>query len=103
MSANSRHYILSPLAENDLEDIWVYTFQNWSLDQAEKYHVELITAIEALASGSKLGRETNGIRAGYLKYAVGQHFLFYRLTGDYLDVIRILHKQMDVSVHLGII
>jgi toxin ParE1/3/4 len=41
------------------------------------------------------------IRAGYLKYAVGLHFLFYRLTADHLDVVRILHQRMDISAHLG--
>jgi toxin ParE1/3/4 len=101
MSANSRRYILSPLAEIDLEDIWVYTLQNWSLDQADKYQAELIAAIEALASGNKVGREASDIRGGYMKYAVGRHFLFYRLTGDDVDVIRILHRQMDVSAHLA--
>ena len=24
-------------AEKDLENIWLYTFENWSIEQAEKY------------------------------------------------------------------
>lgn len=100
MSANSRRYRLSPLAENDLEDIWVYTLQNWSLEQADRYQDEMMEAIEALAKGNKTGRATDDIRVGYLKYAVGRHFLFYQLTDNRLDVVRILHQQMNVSAHL---
>ena len=37
-----KSYALSPLAEIDLEDIWLYTFQNWSLAQADSYHRDLI-------------------------------------------------------------
>lgn len=99
MSAKSRRYRLSPLAENDLEDIWVYTLHNWSLDQADTYQAELIKAIEALAKGNKTGRRTDDVRVGYLKYAVGRYFVFYQLTDNGLDVVRILHKQMDVFAH----
>jgi plasmid stabilization system protein ParE len=31
---------------------------------------------------------------------VGSHIVFYRFTGARLDVIRILHRRMDVASHL---
>ena len=31
----AKPYRLSPLAEADLEDIWLYTFRNWSMEQAD--------------------------------------------------------------------
>ena len=97
MSAKPRHYRLSPLAEADIEDIWRYTLQNWSLGQADKYFSELMAAIEGLANGNRIGRSASDIRAGYWKYGEGRHFIFYAVTDDRLDVIRILHKQMDVA------
>ena len=36
--ANKRIYRLSPLAEQDLEDIWLYTLREWSADQADRYY-----------------------------------------------------------------
>jgi hypothetical protein len=33
-----RTYKVSPAAIADLEDIWMYTVENWSLEQAESYH-----------------------------------------------------------------
>ena len=53
MPDESRQYQLSPLAEADLEDIWLYTLKHWSLEQADRYHHDLIDAIEALARGVK--------------------------------------------------
>ncbi|MER8375572.1 type II toxin-antitoxin system RelE/ParE family toxin [Mesorhizobium sp. M1406] len=99
MPNESRQYRLSPLAEADLEDIWLYTFKHWSLERADRYHHDLIGAIEALASGVKTGRRTE-VRENYFKYPVGQHFVFFRQSEMILDVIRILHQRMDIERHL---
>jgi len=99
MPARVRPYKLSPLAISDLEDIWLYTCTNWSAEQADRYHGDLVIAFEALAAERKIGRVVD-IRAGYLKYAVGAHIVFYRLSDSSLDVIRILHQKMDVGMHL---
>jgi toxin ParE1/3/4 len=93
----SVEYRLSPLAEADLEDIWLYTLQNWSLEQADFYYAQLMAAIDGLATGERIGRSADDIRAGYRKYGEGRHFIFYLLADEKLDVIRILHKQMDVD------
>ena len=93
-------YILSPAARADLDSIWDYTTETWSLDQAERYVLDIRVACEALASGQRQGRSADDIRVGYRKLAVGAHFLFYRMTDEGLiDVIRILHQRMDVPAH----
>jgi toxin ParE1/3/4 len=99
MPRSGRPCRLSPLAEIDLEDIWLYTVRNWSAAQAERYHSRLMAVIDDLASGARTGRAL-AVRAGYLKYPVGTHFVCYRLTESSLDVIRILHQRMDVAAHL---
>lgn len=99
MAVEGRQYRLSPLAEADLENIWNYTFETWSWEQAERYHGELISTLEGLAAGRKLGRPVN-IRQGYFKYSVGAHCVFYRFSGNAIDIIRILHQKMDVSQHI---
>ena len=99
MAASRRRARLSPLAESDLEDIWSYTVENWSLEQAEHYHAGLVDAFEALVRGHKKGRMAD-IREGYLKYAVGSHVIYYRPAENGIDVIRILHQHMDANRHL---
>lgn len=90
---------LSPLAEQDLEDIWSYTAETWSWEQASRYHAELLHALRMLGSGRWKGRGVD-IRRSYLKYPVGSHFVFYRRRAQGIEVIRILHRRMDVSRHL---
>lgn len=97
--AESRGYRLYPLAQADLEDIWSYTASRWSLEQAESYHAAIVAAFEGLAAGSKQGRPSN-VREGDFKYAVGSHLVFYRRSETAIDIVRILHQRMDVTLHL---
>ncbi|MFP6559929.1 type II toxin-antitoxin system RelE/ParE family toxin [Paraburkholderia sp. B3] len=99
MGARGRQLQLTPLAVADLEDIWRYTFTQWSSGQANRYHRDLVATMEALAHGDKIGRAC-AVRDGYWRYAVGSHVVFYRETDRTLDVIRILHQRMDVERHL---
>lgn len=95
----NKSYRLSPLAQADLEGIWLYTFERWSLEQADSYHRDLVAAFEALAAGTRRGRAVD-IRPGYLKYLCGAHVIYFRDNADWLDVIRILHQRQDVERHL---
>ncbi len=99
MPVKSRRVRLTPLAETDLEGIWRYTVERWSLEQAERYVGELVAAFERLAGSQGLGRPSRA-GAGYRRYPVGSHVVFYRETPDTLDVIRVLHQRMDVDRHL---
>lgn len=99
MAASGRKLRLTPLAEDDLEDIWRYTVSHWSLEQANRYHRDLVATMEALARGDKAGRICT-VREGYLQYAAGSHIVFYRETEHTLDVTRVLHQRMDVDRHL---
>ncbi|WP_170565769.1 type II toxin-antitoxin system RelE/ParE family toxin [Ruegeria atlantica] len=92
-------YLLSPLAETDLEEIWLYTAREWSVEQAQIYTDDIIATCEDLASGRKEGRRVN-IRGGYLKALVGRHMIYAQQRSAGLVVVRILHQSMDVDRHL---
>lgn len=89
----------SPAALADISDIWDYTAERWGLDQADQYTDDIRDACVGLAAGEKRGREVD-VRSGYLKYAVGRHFVFFRMSDAGVTVIRILHQSMDVDRHL---
>ena len=99
MPGKPRACLLSPRAEADLEEIWLYTYRNWSIEQADGYHAAIVDTFDGLATGRKTGRVVD-IRDGYFKYAVGSHLVFYRLTERELIVVRVLHQRMDVGRHL---
>ena len=99
MAKKERQFQLRPLAEDDLENIWLYTRANWSRDQADAYVRDIISVIEDLAAGRKEGRKVD-IREGYMKQSAGAHIVFFRVAEDYIDIVRILHGRMDVERHL---
>jgi toxin ParE1/3/4 len=94
-------YLLSPAAQADLSEIWDYSARNWGANQADRYILRIREACEDLAAGRERGRPIDDIRSGYRKLAVRLHFLFYRVTdAGLIDVVRILHKRMDVAARL---
>lgn len=94
----AKAYRVSPLAEADLEEIWLYTFKNWSIEQADSYHRGLVAAFEELAAGTKHGRPS--MFREYKKYLCGSHVIYFRDYPDRIDVIRILHGKQDAEQHL---
>ena len=101
MPQSKRVFRLTPKAVADLEDIWSYTAQQWSPEQAEEYHASLLSAITGLSEGKLVWQQADHIRLGYLKFRVQSHVIFFKITALHLDVIRILHKSMDFGAHLG--
>ena len=91
---------LSPRAQEDLDDIWDYTAKRWGVDQAEFYTRQIGRHVEAVAAQPMMGRACSDVRAGYYKYPSGSHVLFYRLVGDDVDIVRILHERMDFERHM---
>lgn len=77
MPGESRLCRLAPKAEDDLEEIWLYTYRSWSVDQADRYVAEIIAAVEDLAAGRAKGRPAE-VRQGYFRHPVGAHVVFYR-------------------------
>ena len=44
--------------------------------------------------------EEREVWAGYRKHSSDSHVLYYRLTNDGIDVVRILHERMDHERHI---
>ena len=49
-------YKLSVKASNDIENIWLYTFEKWSLEQADRYINLIIDEIEYLSYNPNSGK-----------------------------------------------
>ena len=93
-------FVLSPRARSDLAGIWDFSVIRWGQDQAEKYVRDVQRDILFVAADPRCGRSAENVRAGYFKYPTGSHVLFYRLTSQGIDVVRILHSAMDFDQHL---
>ena len=53
-----------------------------------------------LADTPLVGKICDEIRAGYKKFPIGSHIIFYKDgAGSSIEVVRILHKRMDVELN----
>ncbi|MEI6679997.1 MAG: type II toxin-antitoxin system RelE/ParE family toxin [Mariniphaga sp.] len=95
-------YRISKEALNDLEILWLYTFENWSLEQADRYLNLVMDEIEYLVLKPTSGTDYSHLRKGYFRSRVKSHFIFYKInaTANELEIIRILHQQMDIESRL---
>ena len=87
-------------AGNDLESIWDYTVDTWSLRQADKYYNDLVEAFEFLCENPTAGKSAEHLRKGYRYFKVNSHLIYYVISDTELDIIRILHAQMDIPNRL---
>jgi toxin ParE1/3/4 len=93
-------HTLRQLAENDLEEIWLYSLQEWGVDQADKYIRALLSRFSWLSENPTIGKHRTDIKPGYYSFPEGRHVIFYTLTSYGIDVIGIPHQRMDVMGHL---
>lgn len=92
------HFRIKAAARSDLIGIAKYTEQTWNRDQRNRYLTELDQTFHRLADNNDLGRTCDHIRSGYRVFPVGSHLVFYKIgTGSVVEIIRVLHKRMDVS------
>lgn len=93
--------VMHEAAIQDLEEIWLYTLSACSLEQADRYHSLIIAEIDFLAAKPKSGKTLEHIRIGYRSSKVKSHYIFYRTTTTAIEIVRILHEQMDIPNRLN--
>lgn len=91
--------MLTPQAQSDIEQIWNYTANRWSLDLSNIGLRLVRTAIETVAADPDRGHICDDLRTGYRKYSTGSHVIFYRTTADGVDIVRVLHQRLDFDQH----
>ncbi len=86
---------LSPLAKADMEEIWLWTSAEWSVEQAVRYNRSLEAAILYLRE-FPLIRPTRDIVDPPVRVELeGRHVIIYRFDGETLDVLRVLHQSSN--------
>jgi len=95
-------YKISQEANRDIENIWLYTFENWSTEQADRYFNLILDEIEYIAKNPNSGKDYNQIRTGYFRSRIKSHFIFYKINRkkERVEIIRILHQRMDIESRL---
>jgi toxin ParE1/3/4 len=95
-----RRVEFTPKARRDIDDIWDHSFERFGFDKAEAYLREIQRAAGTIGVDPRRGRACDDIRAGYRKFSVGAHVLFFRAHEGNVLIVRVLHQSMDFERHL---
>jgi toxin ParE1/3/4 len=95
------NYKLTNKAVEDLENIWEYTTEEWSEQQADRYYKLLLSRCQEIANQPELGKKYEGIKNDLLGLKTEKHIIFYRKQKNKpIEITRILHGRMDLKNRL---
>ena len=94
-------YKISKKANTDINNIWIYTAENWSVEQADRYYNLILDEIEYIDSHFEAGRILEHLKPGYRSTKVKSHIIFYQCKKDnVIEIVRVLHQSMDIENRL---
>ena len=70
--------IFRQAAIDDLNNIWGYTYEQWSEAQADKYYAMLKLSCIEIGKNPEIGKQYSEINKGLLGLQVGRHIIFYQ-------------------------
>ena len=92
--------VISDAAQADLKDIYQYGLRQWGKAQSDRYLEKLKTQLWLLTEQPMMGTDRPELLAGNKSLPVESHTLYYRVTSDTVEIIRVLHGRQDPSRHL---
>lgn len=90
---------LTPLAQRDLEAIYLYGLRHFNEERAGAY-LETIEQAFAAIRRNKIGIERKELGLGLYSFPIVRHTLFFLYETDSVIVVRILHQSQDIVRHL---
>lgn len=94
-----REIELTPKANDDLENIWLYGFETFGMAQADRYIQHISSVFDQLAQHSA-GRRRDDLGQNIRSFPCRKHVIFYKENTRMMTVIRVLHHSRDVETHL---
>lgn len=94
-------YELSKLALADLDSIWQYTAEQWTLEQANKYYQQIFEVIDDICFHPESGKSIEEIKEHHRSKLVKSHMIIYKIERHKIIIDRILHQQMDIENNLN--
>ncbi len=99
MSRNK--YRITQKGLEDLDKIWIYTFNKWSKEQADRYYDLIIEEIRFIADNFLIGKSIEQTRKNYRVSKVKSHLNFFKKDeNNTVEIVRILHQRMDIKNRL---
>jgi toxin ParE1/3/4 len=85
-------------AEDDMLSVWRYGADEWSPAAADDHLREINSSCERLLATSELGKARDELLAGVRSILVRPHVVFYRVSANAIEILRILHQREDIEI-----
>jgi len=92
--------VIAPAAKADLKDIYQYGLGRWGQAQSDSYLENLKEHFWALTEQPLMGVERPELLPGARSLPIKSHALFYKVTTETVEIIRVLHGRQDPQRHL---
>ncbi len=92
--------VIAPAAKIDLKDIYQYGLRQWGQTQSDNYLKNIKDRFWSLTEQPLMGSERTELLPGARSLPIESHTVFYRVTSDTVEIIRILHDRQDPQRHL---
>ncbi len=86
-------YKLSLEAKEDLRCIYLYGFENWGEEQADKYYFSLFECFDLIAEKPYMYQTVDYIRKGYRHCVHGSDTIYFRIDHKVVEIINIIGQQ----------
>jgi toxin ParE1/3/4 len=94
-------FILTTLAEEDLEVIGLYTQEKWGIEQRNKYLDQLDNRFQFLADNHNIGASRDELLEGCRSFPEGKHAIYYSSNETDIEILRIAHQSEDIERHFS--
>jgi toxin ParE1/3/4 len=94
-SSKAGRYRLVPRAFDDLDDIWRFSAETWSIAQADRYIDELTRTFETIASVPTLAHERREFSPPVRIHVHENHLIVYTIATDHVAILRVLGGRQD--------
>lgn len=95
------NYVLRPLAEHDIAEIWTDGADRWGVVQADRYFDGMVDLFDLLSEQPEIARLRNEFRPPVRIHIYGSHFVVFVTDGPKISIIRVLHQRRDILALLG--
>jgi toxin ParE1/3/4 len=90
----------TPAAVSDLRSIRAYTLETWGAEQEQKYLDSLWARFEEIIAAPRKWRARNDLFPGCQIATHRRQVILFRIQGNTLQIVRILHSSMDFPRHI---
>ena len=88
-------YLIAPLAQTDLEEIWRYVARD-NPRAADRLLARFRDKFLLLAGQPEMGEWREDLRPNLRAFTAGKYVIYFRPAENEIEIVRVLHSARDV-------